>query len=55
MGRCPQNRVVNFSAARTPVAGTLLDVVIQDATPHSLLAVPAAEAGEWALPLAEGR
>jgi tRNA-2-methylthio-N6-dimethylallyladenosine synthase len=50
-GRCPQNRVVNFSAARPPAPGTLAELRIVDATPHSLLAeVPAVEAPAF-LPL----
>ncbi len=55
MGRCPQNRVVNFSTEGPVAPGRLLDVVVQDATPHSLLALPAAEAASRPLPLAEGR
>jgi tRNA-2-methylthio-N6-dimethylallyladenosine synthase len=54
-GRCPQNRVVNFRGASAPEPGTLLDVLIEDATPHSLLAVPAADVAACNLPLAEGR
>jgi tRNA-2-methylthio-N6-dimethylallyladenosine synthase len=37
-GRCPQNRVVNFSAPVPPAPGTLAELRIVDATPHSLLA-----------------
>ncbi len=36
-GRCPQNRVVNFLSAEPVSAGTLVDVEIVGATPHSLL------------------
>jgi tRNA-2-methylthio-N6-dimethylallyladenosine synthase len=54
-GRCPRNRVVNFTSERPVAPGTLLDVVIQEATPHSLIAVPAAEAASRPLPLLEGR
>jgi tRNA-2-methylthio-N6-dimethylallyladenosine synthase len=37
-GRCPQNRVVNFTASPPPRPGTLAEVRIVDCTPHSLLA-----------------
>jgi hypothetical protein len=47
--------VVNFRGASAPEPGTLLDVLIEDATPHSLLAVPAADVAACNLPLAEGR
>jgi tRNA-2-methylthio-N6-dimethylallyladenosine synthase len=53
-GRCPQNRVVNFTPREPVVPGTLLEVAIQDVTPHSLLAVPAAAAEPQPLPLAQG-
>ena len=36
-GRCPQNRVVNFFSPEPVAAGTLVDVELQAATPHSLL------------------
>jgi tRNA-2-methylthio-N6-dimethylallyladenosine synthase len=37
-GRCPQNRIVNFRpAARAALAGTIVDVEVRAATPHSLL------------------
>lgn len=39
-GRCPANRVVNFSAEARAAAGRLLPVRITDAQPHSLLGVP---------------
>jgi tRNA-2-methylthio-N6-dimethylallyladenosine synthase len=42
-GRCPRNRVVNFSASRPIPAGTLCEVDITAATPHSLLGRAAAE------------
>jgi tRNA-2-methylthio-N6-dimethylallyladenosine synthase len=54
-GRCPKNRVVNFTSEGPTAPGTLLDVVIQEATPHSLIAVPAAEAASRPLPLLGGR
>lgn len=44
-GRCPQNRVVNFTASTPPAPGTLTELCIVDATPHSLLAeVPTSDA-----------
>ena len=36
-GRCPYNRVVNFSAPGPVVPGTLVDVHVCGVTPHSLL------------------
>lgn len=36
-GRCPYNRIVNFVSPLTGTPGTLLDVEITDATPHSLI------------------
>ncbi|MCZ6713444.1 MAG: MiaB/RimO family radical SAM methylthiotransferase, partial [Deltaproteobacteria bacterium] len=36
-GRCPYNRIVNFSSREPVPAGTLVDVDIHGATPHSLL------------------
>ncbi len=36
-GRCPYNRIVNFSSPEPVPAGTLVDVDIHGATPHSLL------------------
>ena len=50
-GRCPQNRVVNFSAPVPPAPGALAQLRIVAATPHSLLAeVPAVETSGF-LPL----
>jgi tRNA-2-methylthio-N6-dimethylallyladenosine synthase len=52
-GRCPHNRVVNFrSSTPLPEAGTLVDVDVTGATPHSLLGVQAASSRTAALPLA---
>ncbi|MFQ5696954.1 MAG: tRNA (N6-isopentenyl adenosine(37)-C2)-methylthiotransferase MiaB [Myxococcota bacterium] len=36
-GRCPYNRIVNFSACGAAAPGELLEVEITGATPHSLL------------------
>jgi tRNA-2-methylthio-N6-dimethylallyladenosine synthase len=37
-GRCPQNRIVNFRpAGQAPRPGTIVDVDVRAATPHSLL------------------
>jgi tRNA-2-methylthio-N6-dimethylallyladenosine synthase len=37
-GRCPQNRIVNFRPLEPePLAGTIVDVDVRAATPHSLL------------------
>jgi tRNA-2-methylthio-N6-dimethylallyladenosine synthase len=38
-GRCPRNRVVNFSASGPVRAGEIVAVDIQGCTPHSLLGV----------------
>jgi tRNA-2-methylthio-N6-dimethylallyladenosine synthase len=54
-GRCPQNRVVNFVSEEPVAPGTLLEVSIQDATPHSLLAAPHEAAEPQPLPMAAGR
>ena len=43
-GRCPQNRVVNFTLETPAPAGSFADLRVQAATPHSLLAeAPRAE------------
>jgi tRNA-2-methylthio-N6-dimethylallyladenosine synthase len=38
-GRCPQNRIVNFSASEPAAAGEIVAVDIRGCTPHSLLGV----------------
>ncbi len=42
-GRCPANRVVNFSSDEALAPGTLVGVRITEAQPHSLLGVPELE------------
>ena len=44
-GRCPQHRVVNFSAPEPPRPGSLLSMRLVAATPHSLLGEPVASSG----------
>ncbi len=53
-GRCPWNRVVNFASDPPAPSGTLLDVAIEAATPHSLLASPIGSGPARELPLHRG-
>jgi tRNA-2-methylthio-N6-dimethylallyladenosine synthase len=53
-GRCPWNRVVNFASEPPVASGTLLDVAIEAATPHSLLASPIGPGAALNLPLHRG-
>ncbi len=53
-GRCPWNRVINFASDTPAASGTLLDVVIEAATPHSLLARPIGRGAALELPLHHG-
>ena len=50
-GRCPYNRVVNFAGPQPLPTGSLQQVEITAATPHSLLGQPASGASRLALPL----
>ena len=50
-GRCPQNRIVNFSSERPLAPGFLTTLRITGASPHSLLGTPLSRAGAWELPL----
>ena len=49
MGRCPAHRVVNFETRAPLRAGSLVDVAITGASPHSLLGL--AQTAEQALEL----
>jgi tRNA-2-methylthio-N6-dimethylallyladenosine synthase len=53
-GRCPWNRVVNFTSEPPVASGTLLEVAIEAATPHSLLASPIGPGAALDLPLHRG-
>ncbi len=49
-GRCPHNRIVNFVAPGPLAPGTLVDVGIHGATPHSLLGEVLVEGANLELP-----
>jgi tRNA-2-methylthio-N6-dimethylallyladenosine synthase len=50
-GRCPKNRVVNFTAPAPRAEGALVEMRIAGATPHSLIGEVPAGASDTALPL----